>query len=284
LGAALRQVDHFISPSRFLAERFVAGPFPAWGITADRLSVVPNGTAELPVVPHRPSVDGRRDQFGFFGHINRFKGATVALGASARLSREGVAHALSLHGGTAHQTDAVVEAFGTALAAAPDARHVGPYARADLVRRIAGVDWVVVASVWWENAPLVIAEAQRQRRPVICADIGGMAELVRDGIDGLHAAVGDAAAFARVMRTGIEQRGLWERLVAGITPPPTVAASADAHLALYTRLLNQPGKPPPRDLAPRDLAPRDLAPRDPAPRNLARVMRDLSGAPAASAS
>jgi glycosyltransferase involved in cell wall biosynthesis len=249
LAAALRQVDCFITPSRFLRERFMAGPAAAWGVAPERLVYIANGTAELPVAPHRPAPDERRDQFGFFGHINRFKGATVALGASARLSREGVAHALSLHGGTAHQTPAVLEAFAAALAAAPDARHLGPYARADLVRRMAGVDWVVVPSVWWENAPLVIAEAQRQRRPVICADIGGMAEFVANGVDGLHAAVGDAAAFARVMRQGIEQPGLWQRLVAGIKPPPTVVDSAAAHFALYTKLVTVPPKPPRNDIA-----------------------------------
>jgi glycosyltransferase involved in cell wall biosynthesis len=258
LGAALRQIDRFITPSRFLGERFMTGPFAAWGIAPDRLVLLANGTAELPIAPHRPAPDGRRDQFGFFGHINRFKGATVVLGASTRLSREGVAHTLSLHGGTAHQTSAVIDAFQAALTKAPDARHVGPYARADMVRRMSSVDWVVVPSIWWENAPLVIAEAQRQRRPVICSDIGGMAERVDDGVDGLHAGLGDAGAFARTMRRGIEQPGLWERLVAGIKPPWTVAESADAHLALYEKLLSQAAKPPTKDLA--------------------RVMRDLSGA------
>jgi glycosyltransferase involved in cell wall biosynthesis len=240
LGAALRQVDQFIAPSHFLRERFLSGPFPNWGIAAERIVVLRNGIPDLAPAPHRVSLDGRRDRFGFFGHINRFKGATVALDASARLSRAGVAHTLTLHGGTAFQTPDVVNAFSAALAAAPDARNAGPYARVDLVRRMAGVDWVLVPSVWWENAPLVIAEAQRQRRPVICSDVGGMAELVHDGVDGLHAALGDGAAFAQAMRAGIEQTGLWERLVAGTVPPITIAESADAHLALYADLLNAP--------------------------------------------
>jgi glycosyltransferase involved in cell wall biosynthesis len=244
LGAALRQVDQFIAPSQFLHDRFTTGPFLEWGIPPERIVVLRNGIAALPVAAHRASHDGRRDRFGFFGHINRFKGATIALDASARLSGAGVAHSLSLHGGTAHQTQAVQEAFATALAAAPDARHAGPYNRADLVRRMAGVDWVVVPSVWWENAPLVIAEAHRQRRPVICADVGGMAEMVRDGIDGLHAPLGDAAGFAEIMRCAIENPSLWQRLVDCITPPPTVRDSADTHLALYQDLLNPPLRPP----------------------------------------
>jgi len=237
VGEAMRQVHHFVAPSHFLRGRFVAGPFKEWGIPAERISAVANGVSPGEPVPHRESTDGRRDRFGFFGHINRFKGAPIVLDASARLSRERVAHSLSLHGGTAHQLPAVLEAFAKALAAAPDARHAGPYARADLGRLMGAVDWVVVPSIWWENAPLVIQEAFHHRRPVICADVGGMAEMVRDGLDGMHAALGDGAAFAQAMRRGIEQPGLWQRLVDGIAPPPTIAAAADAHLALYEALL-----------------------------------------------
>jgi glycosyltransferase involved in cell wall biosynthesis len=236
IGEALRQVDHFIAPSRFLRDRFVGGPFADWGIPAERVCVLRNGVPAGAAAPHRDSLDRRRDRFGFFGHINRFKGAPVVLDASGRLSRAQVQHTLALHGGTAFQPSDVLEAFAKALASAPDARHGGAYARADLARLMAAVDWVVVPSIWWENAPLVIQEAFRHRRPVICADVGGMAEMVRDGIDGLHVARGDGAALAQAMRRGIDQPGLWQRLVDGIAPPPTVDDAADGHLALYAAL------------------------------------------------
>lgn len=46
-------------------------------------------------------------------------------------------------------------------------------------------DAIVVPSVWVENSPLVIHEAQQVRVPVITADAGGMAEYVQDGVNGL---------------------------------------------------------------------------------------------------
>ena len=104
IGAALKHVDHFIAPSRFLRDRFVA-----WGLSAERISILPNGFPAVEPTPARRSM--RRDRFGFFGHINRFKGATVALEASARLSRAGVTHALALHGSTAHQTEATLDSL-----------------------------------------------------------------------------------------------------------------------------------------------------------------------------
>jgi glycosyltransferase involved in cell wall biosynthesis len=238
VAAALRLVDRFISPSHFLVDRYVA-----WGLPPDRITVISNGLPERPPAPLRATSDGRRDRFGFFGHINKFKGAMVALRASERLSRAGVAHRLILHGGTDFQPEPFVTKFGAALAAAPDACHLGPYSRDDLPRLMAPVDWVLVPSVWWENAPLVIQEAFQHRRPVITSAIGGMAEAVRDGVDGLTVPPGDDFSLAQAMRRAIEEDGLHGRLSAAITPPVTIAQAATAHAALYRALLDAPATP-----------------------------------------
>ncbi len=229
IGGALAQVDHFVAPSRFLRDRYVA-----WGLPAGRISVLPNGLPAVDAAPARTTM--RRDRFAFFGHINRFKGATVALDASARLSRDGVAHRLALNGGTEHQAPETLARFDRARDAAPDARYFGAYRRADMPRLIADADWAVFPSEWWENAPLVINEAFQHRRPVICSNIGGAAELVQDGVNGLHFAVGDAAGLAAAMRRAIEEPGLWERLVDGIEPPVGISESAVRHRALYDEL------------------------------------------------
>jgi len=46
----------------------------------------------------------------------------------------------------------------------------------------------------------------------VASGIGGMAEYVRDGVDGLHFAVGDAADLARVLRRFVDEPELLERL------------------------------------------------------------------------
>ena len=228
--------DALVAPSRFLQDRFAAA-----GWDPARIAVLPNGVAAGPLAPHRTSSDGRRDRFAFFGHINRFKGALVALGASAALSAGNVSHRLALHGGTAHQPEAFLAEFRGALTtAAPAACHHGAYEPADLPARMAEADWVVVPSIWWENAPLVILEAFHHRRPVICGGIGGMAELVRDGVDGLHAPVGNAEGLAAVMARAVGEDGLWESFVGGIRPPSNMAAAAAQHLDLYRSLPARP--------------------------------------------
>ncbi|MDB5314654.1 MAG: wgeD [Rhodospirillales bacterium] len=226
-------VDALVSPSEFLRDRFVAAGWDA-GITVLPNAVDIRGTP----APHRALPEGgARDRFAFFGHVNRFKGSLVALDASARLSAGGVVHGLALHGGAAHQSTEFMAEFKAALAAAPAARHHGIYDAQDLSRRIAAADWVVVPSIWFENAPLVVLEAFRHGRPVICGDAGGMAELVRDGVDGLHTSIGDAEGWATTMRHAVEEPGLWDRLVQGICPPLGLDAMAHQHFDFYRRLL-----------------------------------------------
>src|SRR5690606_15294845 len=59
LKAHLSGFDRFIAPSRFLRDRYVA-----WGLPADRITVIGNGRALPPAVPTRTiAADGRRDRF-----------------------------------------------------------------------------------------------------------------------------------------------------------------------------------------------------------------------------
>jgi glycosyltransferase involved in cell wall biosynthesis len=93
---------------------------------------------------------------------------------------------------------------------------VGRYAHAELPKLMANIDWVVVPSIWWENSPLVIQEAFQYGRPVICSDIGGMAEKVTDGVNGLHFRVNDPISLAQTICRAVSSPGLWQRLRSGI--------------------------------------------------------------------
>ena len=90
----------------------------------------------------------------------------------------------------------------------------------------------MVPSIWWENSPLVIQEAFFHRRPVICSDVGGMAEKVTDGVDGIHFRVGDAFSLARDDREGdAASPRLWRALRDGIREPYAM----DAHVGQAAR-------------------------------------------------
>lgn len=231
-------VDQFLSPSAFLRQRYID-----WGLPESKIRVLRNARPAVePAAARAIGPNGRRDAFGFFGNVNRFKGVLVAMEAAQRLARQGdTAFTLSIHGGMPFQTASFRDEVETlARKSMGTVALRGAYNLGELRALIGAVDWVVVPSIWWENAPLVIQEAFLHRRPVICSDIGGMAEAVRDGQDGLHFRVGDPVDLARTMRRAIDEPGLWERLSGGIAPVPTMVDSAGEHLALYQSLQAEP--------------------------------------------
>jgi len=124
-------------------------------------------------------------------------------------------------------------------ATSPAVTLLGRYDHRELPRLMAEIDWVVVPSIWWENSPLVIQEAFLHGRPVICGDIGGMKEKVRDGIDGLHFRAGDVDSLARTLARAAESDGLWERLRGGIQPLFSVQDAVAAHVDEYLAVLRR---------------------------------------------
>jgi glycosyltransferase involved in cell wall biosynthesis len=232
LANLLGLVDVFVAPSRFIKARHVA-----WGVPDSRIEVIGNAVPEaapgtrfdgdVPETPHR---------FGMFANLSPHKGALLAIEAARRIPTD-QPFSLHLHGADLYREPGFTADLSAALAAAgPRVVAGGAYARDSIAQLMAGVDWVVVPSTWWENAPLVILEAFRHRKPVITADIGGMAEMVRDGVEGLRFRAGDPADLARVMRRAAGDRALWSRLRTMLPVPPTPRDLADAHLDLYARI------------------------------------------------
>jgi len=232
LKTLLTTVDRFVSPSAFLKDRFIA-----WGLAADKIDVISNGQPDGGRVPSLREDGAPRNVFGYFGNLNPWKGGTVLLDAAERLIESGTDFELRIHGGTPFQADA----FKTELDErfARTSSHVvrrGPYRRQDVPSLMAAVDWVVVPSIWWENAPLVIQEAQQQGRPVIVSGIGGMAEMVKHGVNGLTVAPDDPIDLARTLRQAAGDPDLWRRLSANAVSPPTVDDVAREYLTLFDAL------------------------------------------------
>jgi glycosyltransferase involved in cell wall biosynthesis len=133
-----------------------------------------------------------------------------------------------------HNDPVYFERVTTALGRNASRVHfAGPYEPADLGRLMAAIDWVVVPSTWWENSPLVVQEAFAHRRPVICGNIGGMAEKVKNGLDGFHFQVGNPFELAGLMLHLAADPSIWDRLQSTISQPLTIAASVNRLLALY---------------------------------------------------
>ncbi len=233
----LSHVDRFTCPSRFMIE-----PYVNWGIPRDRISHVTNGQRSRVVRPMLTPPDGPRNRFGFFGLLHDDKGVTVLLRAVSLLRETGFTQfRIDINGGGIQHASAPVrreiETFQEAERLLPAAERIvsfnGAYSLDQIQSRMARVDWTIVPSVWWEIFGLVISEAWMFGRPVICSNVGGMAERVTHEVDGLHFEMGDPASLAATIRRACTEDGLWQRLHAAVPAPPSRAEMADGFLALY---------------------------------------------------
>ena len=198
--------DLRISPSRFVRSKLLAtGAFDP-----QRFLFSENGVRgeHLQAPRKQPDPQGRI-RFGFIGSLAWYKGGEVLCKAIAELA----------------DTRATLDVFGD-FDPAGDAHHAelaalarglpitfrGRFDNARLAQVYEQIDVLVVPSIWFENAPITIQEAFLARTPVVTSNIGGMAEYVRDGIDGLHFQVGDAKDLARTLRRFLDEPRLIEQL------------------------------------------------------------------------
>jgi glycosyltransferase involved in cell wall biosynthesis len=197
LLSVLRRFDHLVYPSAFIRDRY-----EAWGLAGQHASVIENYVGDALMATPRAPGDAARlaPRFGFFGQPTPYKGLDVLLRALPLALRANADITLTVFG--AEREDALrmfpdlektIEAAGAGLTFA------GRYDALEALDLMKGVGWVVVPSIWWENSPVVIQEAKRAGTPLIVSDIGGMAEKVQDGVDGLHFRRGSPVDLARAM-------------------------------------------------------------------------------------
>jgi glycosyltransferase involved in cell wall biosynthesis len=227
----LNLCDRFICPSAFLRDRYVE-----WGLPAEKMSVLENGQPPRPVPAATETPDGSlRTRFVILGQLSRLKGTLVLLEA-ARLLPKRVRDLVSIeiHGSMQHEVDEFKAQFQRLLGGLEDTvRYGGPYRPSDVHDIIQRSGWVIVPSIWWENSPLVIQESFAAGRPVLCSNVGGMAEKVQHGVSGLHFRVGSASDLAARIEEAAAKPGLWERLLSGVPRPPGIDATVDQLLDLY---------------------------------------------------
>jgi glycosyltransferase involved in cell wall biosynthesis len=230
-------VDHFVAPSHFLRDRYVE-----WGIPADRISVIRNGMEEREKLPARDlGANETRNRFAFFGQFNPHKGVDMILrGLKGLPSEQRHQIRFEIHGANLElQPDDYRKEMKKLLAPLVKqgvVQVVGPYDQTELAARMAGVDWVMVPSVWYENAPLVIQEAFGLGRPVLTTDIGGMQEAVDHGVSGYCLPRGSSAAWVETMIRISKDTAGYDEMLANLPVPLSWADSVAQHMQLFAEL------------------------------------------------
>ena len=217
---AYAAADLRVSPSRFLRETLLA----SGAFDPHTLLFSDNGmrTDHVRALEKRPNDEGRV-RFGFVGSLVWYKGDTVMVEAMNQLAGERCV--LNVYGDYRPDEDEH-HAELRDLASADNVQFMGRFDNQRLSEVYAEIDVLIVPSVWVENSPITIHEAFLTHTPVVTSGIGGMAEYVRDGVDGLHFAVGDAGDLARVLKRFVDEPDLVEELSGNFMQVKTIEQNA----------------------------------------------------------
>lgn len=189
--------DLYIALTEFARREFVKG-----GMPPNRVVVKPNSFGPDPGVG-----DGSGGYFVYVGRLTVEKGIDTLLSAWAMLE-DGpplwIAGEGPLQGRVdeAARQNPAIQALG----------HV-PHERA--LELMKGARALIVPSQWYEGSPVVLAEAFSVGLPVLASEVGSLADLVTEGVNGLRFQPGDASDLVRRVRDLLTNPDLDRRLREG---------------------------------------------------------------------
>jgi len=175
-------VDIFLSPSKFLRNKLIEYGFSEKKVVHMPLFIPENFFKKS---------NGNKGYFLFLGKLEPIKGIYQLLEA-CRIAQ--VAK-LILAG-------RIEEPLASELPnlLPPNAQYVGVKQGKELQELLQDALALVLPSLWYENQPFAILEAFARGKPVIASRLGGMIELVEDGVSGILVPPGDIRALADAMK------------------------------------------------------------------------------------
>ncbi len=214
-----------------LVNRWVTGPWAdaivvpsAWsraalvaheGVPADKIHVIPNAAHPVVLTPDalaatRAELDptGDAELIVIAAMLRPEKAQDDLIRAVAALAPARPHLRLLLLGGGTPQrprgTQDELEALAATLGIADRVRFLGR--REDVAQVVAAADVAVLCSRG-ENLPLAVLEYMEAGTPIVATDVGGVRELVTDGVHALVVAPDDPGALARAIDDALTDRG-----------------------------------------------------------------------------
>ena len=231
LNKTLHRADRLVFRSNFLRTTYISAGAPAHKTVFSRQGL---DFPALPVqVKQRPA--DRPLRVGYLGQIAWHKGIHVLLEAVQRIPDANLE--VMIYGNVESFPDYAAQLKRT-VARDPRLTLAGRFNGYEEESRVlSNLDVVVVPSLWYENSPNVILESFAQHVPVIVSNLGGMAELVQHGKNGLVFEIGNADDLARQIQRLCAEPDLLPRLQSGIEPVKRVSEEIDELEQIYLDLL-----------------------------------------------
>ena len=200
-------VDMFVAPARYLRDRFQND----FGLPKEKLIYLDYGF-DRSRLDGRKRAEGEPFTFGYIGTHIPAKGIHDLIRAFGLL--KGNAR-LRIWGRPRGQDTDSLRRIADDLPEETRARVEWrkEYRNQEIVEDVFNhCDAIVVPSIWMENSPLVIHEAQQARVPVVTANVGGMAEYVHHEVNGLLFEHRSVESMAEQMQRLVDSPELATRL------------------------------------------------------------------------
>jgi len=191
-----KKADIIISPSKYVAEKFIERSIPR-----EKFKILKYGI-DLSRFKNIKKSKTKKIRISFIGQIIWHKGLDTFLQALLTLNDyEKSKIEVSIIG----TGDKVFTAYCRDLVKNLSfVKFLGKIDSEKMHEFYGSIDLLVVPSRWPENSPLVVQEAMACGIPVLGSDLGGMPELIKDGIDGFIFKHNDVISIAEKLKSIIK--------------------------------------------------------------------------------
>lgn len=198
MRAFAKKFSQIIAPSQYLASR------------AQKQNIGPVQVLRHGVQKHKKHIGG--NGFIFVGTIAKHKGPDIVYQAHQNSSQS---HCSLRFYGPLQNPNLI-----------PKSMWSGMVPNHEVLSILKGADALVMGSIWPENAPLVIIEAHSVGCPVVAPRIGGIPELIQEGVNGLLYEPGNIDELSSCLSNVLSLPSFDAR-------PPLFSSVVDKHLAIY---------------------------------------------------
>jgi len=227
----LKDVDLFISPSRFLKGKFVE-----FGIPLDKIKISSYGINDR-LFKNIQKKDSSIIRFGFIGTILPAKGLHVAIEAFNKLKSNA---SFKVYGKLyPYRGFEWYPGYIKKITKSKNIKFMQDFNNEDIAKVFSEIDVLIVPSIWYENSPLTIQEAFLSKTPVIASRIGGIPELIKDGENGLLFKVADSNELLGKIKLMLNESHMLEKLKAGILKPRSIDENSKELDKIYSNLIDK---------------------------------------------
>jgi glycosyltransferase involved in cell wall biosynthesis len=173
------KIDLFFAPSNFIKNKCVE-----FGIPEEKIKVIRNPIAIENIEKEVDYNLREKNYFLYYGRLSEEKGIDILIQAVSKLEKENIFGENELYIAGKGPEEKNLKSLVKELNLENRVKFLGFKLGKELMDIIRQAKFVVVPSIWQDNSPMVVPEAQIAEKSVIVSDLGGTKESIIEGETG----------------------------------------------------------------------------------------------------